>query len=203
MKKKIIQIAFIQIIYIFIYFFFESFLSSTSVIFPYAIHPFDIVKDYPDVWIILKKYFLLSNMLIYFILNIQIFVDISREMKTDEESEFHELFRKIKKFILKNKLLNLNKTGGEDNENIIKNLNVFLGFNEKKEPIYISEKSLFQNILITGSIGTGKTSSAIYPITRQLLSYNAQSEDKKIGGLILDVKGNFHKEIRDILLSLR
>ena len=56
--------------------------------------------------------------------------------------------------------------------------------------IYISEKSLYQNMLITGSIGCGKTSSAMYPFTRQLLTLNS-----KPGFLILDVKGNYYKQV--------
>ena len=56
--------------------------------------------------------------------------------------------------------------------------------------ISIPEKGLYQNILVTGTIGTGKTSSAMYPFTKQLLNMN-------IGMLILDVKGNFHKKVKD------
>ncbi len=58
-------------------------------------------------------------------------------------------------------------------------------------PVIIPEKGLYQNILITGTIGTGKTSSAMYPFTKQLL-------EKNIGMLILDVKGNFHLKISEL-----
>ena len=61
---------------------------------------------------------------------------------------------------------------------------------------YISQKNgLFQNILITGTIGTGKTSSAMYPFTKQFIEYNCEEENNKIGMLILDVKGNYHKQV--------
>ena len=40
------------------------------------------------------------------------------------------------------------------------------------EIVSISEKGLYQNMLITGAIGSGKTSSAMYPITRQLIAYS-------------------------------
>ena len=56
--------------------------------------------------------------------------------------------------------------------------------------ISIPEKGLYQNMLVTGTIGTGKTSSAMYPFTKQLLNMN-------IGMLILDVKGNFHKKVKE------
>ena len=57
------------------------------------------------------------------------------------------------------------------------------------------EKSLYQNILITGTIGTGKTSSAMYPFTKQLIEYENYSDDKKLGMLILDVKGNYYQKV--------
>lgn len=61
--------------------------------------------------------------------------------------------------------------------------------------IILPEKGLYQNILITGAIGSGKTSSAMYPITKQLISYKADSKDNKLGMLILDVKGNYYYEV--------
>ena len=57
--------------------------------------------------------------------------------------------------------------------------------------IIIPERGLFQNILITGTIGTGKTSSAMYPFTEQLIAQN-------IGMLVLDVKGNYHYKLRSL-----
>lgn len=79
-----------------------------------------------------------------------------------------------------------------------------------------SEKDLFTNILITGAIGSGKTSSVIYPILRQICNtYNDVQEDlndpnQKWGGLVLDVKGEFyetliyflHKSGRNVLYDL-
>lgn len=64
------------------------------------------------------------------------------------------------------------------------------------------EKSLYQNILITGTIGTGKTSSAMYPFTKQLMSYCHQNSDKKLGMLILDVKGNYYQKVLEFAKEL-
>lgn len=64
-------------------------------------------------------------------------------------------------------------------------------------PIYIPEYGLYQNILITGTIGTGKTSSAMYPFTKQLVYYEANNLNKKLGMLILDVKGNYYQKVID------
>lgn len=72
-------------------------------------------------------------------------------------------------------------------------LQLYIGKDEiNNVDIYLPEKSLFQNILITGTIGTGKTSSAMYPFTEQLISYLP-----KIPMLILDVKGNYHLKVKD------
>ena len=67
------------------------------------------------------------------------------------------------------------------------NLNLLIGLDENGQKITLNEKSLYQNILITGTIGTGKTSSAMYPFTKQLISYNSDDITAKIGMLILDV----------------
>ena len=75
-------------------------------------------------------------------------------------------------------------------------LKLLIGKNAKTEElIYLPEKSLYQNIFITGTIGTGKTSSAMYPFTKQLLFYECQNNDKKLGMLILDVKGNYYEKV--------
>ena len=72
-----------------------------------------------------------------------------------------------------------------------------IGENEKvHQKIYVEEKGLYQNFLITGTIGSGKTSSAMYPFTKQIIEYNSKNQDKKIGMLILDVKGNFYLQVK-------
>ena len=77
------------------------------------------------------------------------------------------------------------------------NLNLLIGLDENGQKITLNEKSLYQNILITGTIGTGKTSSAMYPFTKQLISYNSDDITSKIGMLILDVKGNYYKKVKE------
>lgn len=47
---------------------------------------------------------------------------------------------------------------------------------------------LAQNILVLGAIGSGKTTRAIHPFLLQLL-------DQQCGGLIFDIKGDFHKAV--------
>ncbi len=75
-------------------------------------------------------------------------------------------------------------------------MHILIGNNYKtNEKIYISESGLYQNFLITGTIGSGKTSSAMYPFTEQLLKYNSNNREDKIGMLILDVKGNYYNQV--------
>jgi Type IV secretion-system coupling protein DNA-binding domain. len=60
--------------------------------------------------------------------------------------------------------------------------------------VIVEEKGMYQNFLITGTIGTGKTASAMYPFTKQAMFYKAYDPKMKPGMLILDVKGNFYKQ---------
>lgn len=62
--------------------------------------------------------------------------------------------------------------------------------------IMLKEKSLFQNILITGATGTGKTVSGVCQFLKQLISYKSDNNEEKIGLLILDVKGNLKEYIK-------
>ena len=71
---------------------------------------------------------------------------------------------------------------------------LFIGVDENNNNIYIPEKGLYQNFLVTGTIGSGKTSSALYPFTRQLIRYNSFNSDK-LSFLILDVKGNYYSKV--------
>lgn len=80
-----------------------------------------------------------------------------------------------------------------------KSVNIFVGNStiDKNQPIFLSEKSLYQNVLITGTIGTGKTSSAMYPFTKQLIEYSCLDKFNKIGMLVLDVKGNYYIKVSE------
>mgnify|MGYP004560738827 CR=1 FL=1 len=84
-----------------------------------------------------------------------------------------------------------------DTKNKDDKLKLLIGYNQKtKEKIYIPKSGLFQNFLITGTIGSGKTSSAMYPFTKQLIKYNYLNQNSKIGMLILDVKGNYYNQVK-------
>ena len=65
--------------------------------------------------------------------------------------------------------------------------------------LVIPEAGLYTGIAIVGAVGTGKTSSCIYPYVEQLLAYRAQDPARKVGGLVLDVKGDFARHVQAIL----
>ncbi len=156
--------------------------TATSVIIPYAIHPFDICEKSPKLWYILKITYIFISFLSYLILSNSIFVFISK-----------------KQFVFKN---NKNKyTQKLTKAEISKNLNLFIGKNLNNEDIYIEEPGLYQNILITGTIGSGKTSSAMYPFTKQLIDYKSYDSSEKLAMLILDVKGNYYKQVKEFVIS--
>lgn len=60
-----------------------------------------------------------------------------------------------------------------------------------KENLVIKEKGLYQNILITGSIGSGKTSAAISNVLNEFMK-------NKLGGLVIDIKGNYINQIKNM-----
>jgi hypothetical protein len=63
----------------------------------------------------------------------------------------------------------------------------------------IPERGLYTGIAILGAVGTGKTSCCMYPFAEQLIAYKAQDEAKRIGGLVLEVKGDFCHKVKGIL----
>lgn len=63
----------------------------------------------------------------------------------------------------------------------------------------IPRRGLHTGVMIVGAIGSGKTSACMYPYVEQLLAWRASSAGQKIGGLILEVKGDFCHEVRTIL----
>src|SRR5207245_263683 len=70
---------------------------------------------------------------------------------------------------------------------------------ENPQWLVIPERGLFTGIAILGAIGSGKTSCCMYPFAEQILAYKAADKEKRIGGLILEVKGDFCRKVKDIL----
>ena len=99
------------------------------------------------------------------------------------------------KFI--HKILNSKKENSQLPNIDLSKLHLTIGKDKEEKLIYLSEKSLYQNILITGGIGTGKTASAMYPFTKELIDYMANNKEEKLGFLILDVKGNYYQKVKE------
>jgi len=70
---------------------------------------------------------------------------------------------------------------------------------EKPRWLVIPERGLFTGTIIVGAVGSGKTSCCMYPFTDQLLGHRAAEPEAKPSGLILEVKGDFCNQVKDIL----
>jgi hypothetical protein len=73
------------------------------------------------------------------------------------------------------------------------------GPSETPRWLSIPERGLFTGIAIFGAVGSGKTSCCMYPFAKQVLAYKASDKTKRIGGLILEVKGDFCRKVKSIL----
>ena len=65
--------------------------------------------------------------------------------------------------------------------------------------LVIPERGLFTGIAIFGAVGSGKTSACMHPFARQLLGWQARNPKRRAAALILEVKGDFCYDIREIL----
>ena len=144
-------------------FIFYPIYTSKSIIIDLEFIKFDICTKLSLIWNYIGYIYLISCILTYFLIGNSLFSSFSKK-------------------------INLNKP----QNNIPINLYLYIGKNAIGDKIYIEENGLYQNFLITGTIGSGKTSSAMYPFTKQLISYNKEH----LGMLILDVKGNYYKQVK-------
>lgn len=174
-KKRLLFLGVFFTIFIFILFFvFKDIFYSNNILIDFAIHPFNICDKYPDLWNFIKITYVLFYCGVVLIISNFIYSFIFRKNEN---------------------LINENEATGICNTSNNSKLNLLVGKNEKGNMLYIDENGLYQNILITGTIGSGKTSSAMYPFTRQLIEYKADNKKEKLGLLILDVKGNYYKQV--------
>jgi len=68
---------------------------------------------------------------------------------------------------------------------------------EQPSWLVLPEKGMYTGVLITGATGSAKTSAAQYPFTAQLIHLHAADPARKMGGLIIDAKGNYADFVRD------
>ena len=60
----------------------------------------------------------------------------------------------------------------------------------------------YTGVAIVGAVGSGKTSACMHPFARQLLSWQADSPERRVAALVLEVKGDFCHDIRRMLAEL-
>jgi hypothetical protein len=65
----------------------------------------------------------------------------------------------------------------------------------------IPESGLYTGIAVVGAIGSGKTQALILPAMRQLFAYRANDPERKLSGIVLEVKGDLCRQLRKILKS--
>jgi hypothetical protein len=63
----------------------------------------------------------------------------------------------------------------------------------------IPERGLYTGIASFGSIGSGKTMGLILPAMRQLFAYRADDPDRRLSGIVLEVKGDLCRQLQRIL----
>lgn len=69
---------------------------------------------------------------------------------------------------------------------------------ERPDWLVLPAEGLFGGIAVVGAIGSGKTASCMRPFAQQLFSWGVGAE-REIGGLVLEVKGDFCHQVRAIL----
>lgn len=63
----------------------------------------------------------------------------------------------------------------------------------------IPEKGLYTGIAALGAIGSGKTRGVILPAMHQLFGFKARDPEKKLSGIVLEVKGDLCRQVARIL----
>ena len=103
-------------------------------IFPYSIHPFNIAKIYPKIWFYIKLIYCLTLFIVDFL-----------------------ILNSIISFFKFNKKPNFTNAPSVNNSDYSNHLKLLVGINpQTEEKIFIYEKGLYQNILVTGTIGSRK-----------------------------------------------
>lgn len=76
-----------------------------------------------------------------------------------------------------------------------------VGPSRTPEWLVLGERGLFTGIAIIGAVGSGKTSGCMYPFANELFAYRHADPARRVGGLVLEVKGDFCHQVRQILAA--
>ena len=63
----------------------------------------------------------------------------------------------------------------------------------------VPTRGLSTGIAIFGAVGSGKTTCCMYPFAEQILGYQAADRQRRVSGLVLEVKGDFCSRVQEIL----
>lgn len=74
-----------------------------------------------------------------------------------------------------------------------------------EEPTWLTipQRGLYTGVMVVGAVGTGKTSACMYPYVDQLLRWQSEDKQRKIGGLVMEVKGDFCRQVKSMLAGAR
>ena len=132
MKKRILfNLIFLLFSFIIGYFIFSPIYKLSSVYISYGLFPYDICQKQPKLWLTIKIIFIALSAINILIISNTIFPKFNKSY-TNKPS--------------KTKLKEIEK----------EKLNLLVGKSEKENYVYIPEKGLYQNIIITGTIGSRK-----------------------------------------------
>ena len=132
-KNNLIILFISVLIFLIVIFIFNPIFTATNLIFPYSLSKFDIIVEYPIAWKYIKIIYLINCF-------ITIYLTIF---------SFSKFIRTIK--------IKFPKKTGTENNILDSTFSLLLGTSDKtSEKIYLQEKGLYQNILVTGTIGSRK-----------------------------------------------
>ncbi len=166
-RRFLFNIVFLLLFFLFYFIIFHDIFVSNTVIISFAVHPFNICEKYPEVWFYIKFLYVIVTIISSFICINLIYSSIFTKQKSSPT------ISKVKN-----------------------SSDLSLTIHNQYGTIIIPESGLYQNFLVTGTIGSGKTSSVMYPFTRELIKYKCDDYSKKLGMLILDVKGNYYSQVK-------
>lgn len=63
----------------------------------------------------------------------------------------------------------------------------------------IPERGLYTGLCVVGAIGSGKTQALVLPAMRQLFAYRADDPERRLSGIVLEVKGDLCRQVQKIL----
>lgn len=130
-KKFLFPFVFSVILFFIVIIIFYPIFTAKSLIFPYSLSKFDIILEYPILWNYIKKLYCITCFITIYL------------------SVFS-----LQNFILIRKQKRQKKSCKPTISPCNTDFNLLLGINNNNDKVYIPEKGLYQNILITGTIGS-------------------------------------------------